>query len=166
MKIRQFRREDAEAVWNLHNLALHDVGAHAGDGPWDDDLHAIEDVYLKRGGDFLVGFVDDRLVTMVALKKTDPRRAELKRMRVHPNYQRRGLGQMMLIALEARAQSLGYKEIHLDTTTVQEAAQKLYEKNGYRKVGENRVGKFDTILYEKHIARGEMRGGNSRMMNR
>ena len=70
MKIRRFRREDAEAVWSLHNLALHDVGAHAGDGPWDYDLHAIEKVYLKGGGEFLVGIVDGRLIAMGALKKT------------------------------------------------------------------------------------------------
>ena len=157
MKVRPYRNKDHEAVWNLHNLALHDVGAHAGDGPWDDDLHAIEEVYLKGGGEFLVGVIDDRLVAMGALKRTDAKRAELKRMRVHPDYQRQGFGQMMLSALEARAQALGYKIIHLDTTKVQVVAQKLYEKNGYRKVGEGQVGKFETILYEKRIASGLLR---------
>ncbi len=42
-------------MWDLHNLALEHAGAHAGSGPWDDDLSAIRETYLEGGGEFLVG---------------------------------------------------------------------------------------------------------------
>jgi GNAT superfamily N-acetyltransferase len=40
---------------------------------------------------------------MGAFRRTDPERAEIKRMRVHPDYQGRGFGQIILSELEARA---------------------------------------------------------------
>lgn len=152
LHIRRYRDSDHDAVWALHNLALLEVGAHAGSGPWDDDLQHIESVYLEDGGEFLVGTCDGNIVAMGALKRTSPERAEIKRMRVHPDYQRRGFGQAILTRLESRARKLGYRVLHLDTTTLQHAAQKLYIKNGYKEVGRGAYGKFEIILYEKQLA--------------
>ncbi len=53
-KIRRYKNSDHDEVWSLHNLALKKVGAHPGNGPWDDDLHHISSVYINRGGEFLV----------------------------------------------------------------------------------------------------------------
>ena len=150
--MRRFEEADHDAVWALHNLALAESGAHAGNGPWDDDLHDIARVYLAAGGEFLVGVLDGQLVAMGALRRTTPDRAEIKRMRVHPAFQRRGFGKAMLAALERRAIELGYAALHLDTTVIQVAAQRLYLAHGYREVGRSVVGGFDTVLYEKRIA--------------
>ena len=73
-------------------------------------------------------------------------------MRVLPEYQGRGFGQIILTKLEARARALGYKTLHLDTGVVQVPAQKLYEKNGYLRIGTDRFGDVDVILYEKQLA--------------
>ena len=70
-------------------------------------------------------------------------------MRVHPDYQRRGCGQAILEALEARATELGYNTLQLDTTVQQTAAQSLYVKNQYTETGRAEVGDFDVIVYEK-----------------
>jgi ribosomal protein S18 acetylase RimI-like enzyme len=138
-------------VWELHNLALNQVGAHAGNGPWDDDLHNIDEVYLKSGGEFLVGCLAGRVVAMGALKRTGERRAQITRMRVHPECQRRGFGQAILSLLEERARELGYHQLHLDTTVQQTAAQELYLKNGYRQTGRTRYGRFEVLLFEKEL---------------
>ena len=151
MNIRQYRSTDENAVWNLHNLALEATGAHAGNGPWDDDLKSIEEVYILSGGDFLVGELDGMVIAMGALKRTDSERVQLKRMRIHPSHHRKGYGQIMVTALEERAVALGFRIVHLDTTTIQVAAQKLYEKNGFRKVGEDRFERFEVLLYEKEL---------------
>jgi ribosomal protein S18 acetylase RimI-like enzyme len=151
LNIRRYESSDHAAVWNLHNIALDAVGTNAGDGPWDDDLRQIEAVYLQNGGDFLVGICAGRLVAMGALKRTNADRAEIKRMRVHPDYQRRGFGQAILTALEKRAAELGYKVLHLDTTIQQTAAQGLYQKNGYVVVREGKIGRFDCVFYEKKL---------------
>ncbi len=150
--IRRYEDVDRAAVWALHNLALAASGAHADNGPWDNDLHDIANAYLAAGGEFLVGLLDGRLVAMGALRRTAPDRAEIKRMRVHPAFQRRGFGAEIVAALERRAVDLGYATLHLDTTTVQVAAQRLYLTHGYREVGRAVVGGFPTVLYEKHLA--------------
>jgi len=148
--LKRYQSSDQEKVLQLHELALSQVGAYAGDGPWNDDLHHIEDVYLQDG-EFIVGLVEGELVGMGALKRTSVERAEIKRMRVHPNCQRQGLGQQVLTYLENRAKDLGVKILHLDTTDKQEAAQSLYLKNGYQEVERKQWRGMTMIFYEKQL---------------
>lgn len=137
-------------VRRLHDEALYEVGAHLGEGSWDEDLDRVEEVYLRNGGEFLVGTWEGRVVAMGAFRKTSTEAAQVTRMRVEPGLQGRGFGQQLLDALEHRATELGYTTLHLDTTVQQKAAQRLYARNGYREVGHTKVGPFDCILYEKH----------------
>ncbi len=157
LEIRRYQPADRDAVWRLHNLALNQVGAHGGNGPWDDDLHKIEAIYLD-GGEFLVGLLDGRIVAMGALRQNSETCAEIKRMRVHPDCQRRGCGQAILTRLEARAVELGYTRLILDTTTVQVGAQRFYEKNGYRQFGRTTWGPFEVLLYHKELGVTEASG--------
>jgi ribosomal protein S18 acetylase RimI-like enzyme len=158
--LRRYTSADQEAVEHLHVFAIQQAGAYLGRGPWDDDVYAIEEVYLKKQGEFLIGECDGLFVAMGALKRTSPQRAEIKRMRVHPEYQRRGYGQLMLDELEARARALGYQILHLDTSILQIPAQRLYEKNGFHEVGrdtyQQEAGRdtyqqLEVILYEKQL---------------
>jgi ribosomal protein S18 acetylase RimI-like enzyme len=159
LAIRRYRPADHDSVWAVHNLALHQVGAHVGNGPWDDDLHHLGEVYLAAGGEFFVGECDAQVVAMGALRRLAAERAEVARMRVHPDYQRRGFGQAILSRLEARAAELGYTVLSLGTTVQQTAAQRLYEKNGYAETGRTRMLGFDVIRYEKRLA-GSSGGGS------
>jgi ribosomal protein S18 acetylase RimI-like enzyme len=158
--IRRYTPADQAAVEHLHVFALQQTGAYLGRGPWDDDIYAIEQTYLDNGGEFLIGEHDGLFVAMGALKRTSPDRAEIKRMRISPDYQGRGYGQRMLTELEARARDLGYHTLHLDTSILQIAAQKLYEKNGYHEVGRTHLAQhrdkdtqqlLEVILYEKTL---------------
>lgn len=149
--LRRYTPDDREAVEYLHVHAIQQAGAYLGRGPWDDDVYAIEEAYLNKQGEFLIGEWDGLFVAMGALHRTSPERAEIKRMRVHSDYQGRGFGQIILNELEARARALGYKTLHLDTSVVQKAAQKLYEKSGYREVGRDIYQNLAVILYEKHL---------------
>src|SRR5437868_14699416 len=101
--IRRYEPRDHDEAWSLHNLALERAGAHPGNGPWDDDLHHVDEVYLAAGGEFLVGELRGRIVAMGALQRTSEIRGEIKRMRVHPDCQRRGYGEAVLTELEDRA---------------------------------------------------------------
>jgi ribosomal protein S18 acetylase RimI-like enzyme len=154
LEIRGYRPSDRAAVWDLHNLALNEVGAHAGNGPWDDDLHSIESVYLDAGGAFVVGLVDGEIVAMGALQPSGAGRAEVKRMRVHPRAQGRGYGGAILAELERAGAELGFAELHLETTTGQVAAQALYRSRGYRETGRGQHGAFELILFEKRLLVG------------
>ncbi len=156
--LRRYVPADQQAVEHLHVLAIKQTGAYLGRGPWDDDIYAVEDTYLRNGGEFLIGECDGQMVAMGALKRTSAERAEIKRMRVAPEHQGRGYGQQILDALEARARTLGYRTLHLDTSVLQIAAQRLYEKNRYREVGRDFYHSRDTnqplevIFYEKQLA--------------
>src|SRR5207249_1092686 len=92
LEIREYREADHDAVWILHNDALTATGAHAGDGPWDDDLHNIFEHFINRGGIFLVGLLQEKLVARGALRRVDSTTGEIKRMRGAPDQQRRGYG--------------------------------------------------------------------------
>ncbi len=149
--LRRYTPADQEAVAYLHVYAIQQTGAYLGRGPWDDDVYAIEEAYLKKQGEFLIGECDGLFVAMGALKCTSPERAEIKRMRVHPDYQGRGYGQLILDELEVRACALGYQTLHLDTSILQLPAQKLYEKNGFHEVGRDMYQDLEVILYEKQL---------------
>jgi ribosomal protein S18 acetylase RimI-like enzyme len=150
-ELRRFEDADQQAVWELHNLGLHETGAHLGNGPWDNDLRSIPDSYLYDGGEFLVGVENGRVVAMGALRHVTDSVAELKRMRVHPGFQRRGFGRLILAALEDRARELGYTKLTLDTGVVLTAAQRLYEGAGYREVGRGQIAAVDVIYFEKRL---------------
>lgn len=158
LRIRRYRAADHESVWALHNLALDDAGAHAGNGPWDADLHdaaAVRATYLQDGGEFLVGEVSGRIVVMGALRVLDATTGELKRMRVHPAAQRRGYGRRILEALEAAASQRGLTRLVLETTTGQVAARGLYEAHGYVQTGQSTLGPFTVLTYAKTLAPDE-----------
>lgn len=151
LQIRQYRASDHDEVWYLHLFALEHVGANPGSGIQDIDLHSVEETYLADKGEFLVGFFENKFVAMGALKRISSVKAEIKRMRVHPDFQRQGFGQAILNRLEMRAQDLGYKTLCLDTTIQQIGARKLYEKNGYVEIERQKISGFNVIFFEKQL---------------
>lgn len=156
LTFRQYKTEDREAVYALHVLGLKQTGAYI-DEPgmrekWDYDLHHIEEVYLNGQGEFLVVLLGERIIGMGALRKYDERTAEIKRMRVHPDFQRRGIGRTLLAMLTEKAKEMGYTRLVLDTTTVQTASRQLYESSGFTvfKEEDDPTG-LHFLYYEKDI---------------
>lgn len=148
---RRFESADTDDVWHLHQTASEDVGVRGPEGRWEDDLRNIAEVYIASGGDFILAHIGSRLVAMGGLRPIDDDVAELKRMRVNPALQRRGLGRRILGALEARAVVLEFKSIVLDTTRIQVGAQRLYESSGYVRRKEGMRHGYAVIFYEKRV---------------
>lgn len=92
LTIRRYHAKDNKQVKELHVLALKFAQTDFGHGPWDEDLDYIPEIYLNRG-EFLVGEIDGKIVAMGALNKISDEIGEIKRMRVHPDLQRQGIGQ-------------------------------------------------------------------------
>lgn len=129
----RYEKSDYKQVVELHKHALKDIGAYIS-GDWDKDLDDIVGNYVNKKGEFLVGLLDNKIIAMGAFRGISEDIAELKRMRVHPDFQKKGFGQKMLEALEKQGKKYGYKIFQLDTMTKQTAARHLYEKNGYAEI--------------------------------
>ncbi|MEU7002445.1 GNAT family N-acetyltransferase [Nonomuraea sp. NPDC046570] len=153
LRIRRYRWSDLDEVYALHQICLAQVGIVPGDGVYyDDDFPRIHEVYLSCGGEFLIGEIDSRLVAMGALRPLDEQTVETCRLRVHPEFQRRGFGALMLAALEAKAIELGFSRLRGDTTLNQGAALSLYEKQGWREISRQQVGELTVVYGEKQLA--------------
>ncbi|WP_426441176.1 GNAT family N-acetyltransferase [Bradyrhizobium genosp. P] len=148
---RRFDSADADNVWHLHRTASEDVSVCGPEGTWEDDLRNIGEVYIGSGGDFMLAHIGCRLAAMGGLKPIDDGVVELKRMRVDPAFQRRGLGRRILGELESRAVALEFKSIVLDTTTIQVGAQRLYESAGYVRRRKGMLHGYAVICYEKRL---------------
>jgi ribosomal protein S18 acetylase RimI-like enzyme len=151
LEVRRYEESDAGRVWHLHEAGLRQMNAHAGHGPWDDDLCSIRATYLEDGGEFLVGVVAGEVVAMGALRRVSDTVAEIKRMRVDARFQGQGFGRTILQRLEERARQLGFTTLRLDTTLSQAPAQHLYRSNGYREVGHAHLGRQELILFEREL---------------
>lgn len=149
--MRRYRDADARAVRELHDLALTAAAVHLGPGAWDDDLDDIPGTYLDTGGEFLIGTVDGRLAAIGALRHVNETEAEIKRLRVHPRFQRRGFARAVLAQLETHAREHEYRRLRLSTTLLQITAQRLVAREGYHEVGRGEVAGVPMIYYAKRL---------------
>lgn len=87
-------------------------------------------------------------------KPNQPHRAELAKMLVHTAHRKKGIGKMLLDAVDAEMIRRGLKLITLDTAS--DDAERLYERSGYQRAGV--IPKFallpdggycDTVYYYK-----------------
>jgi ribosomal protein S18 acetylase RimI-like enzyme len=155
--LRRYHPDDAEAVWDLHVAALSAAGAYdEALAHRDADLRAVVEEYLGTDGEFLV--VEGEGGDLVAMggfqpDADDEDAAVIRRMRVHPDRQRAGLGSWVLAELEARAADAGFDRLTLDATTDLGAALRFYEAHGYEERHRERVPAADTtlVVYEKEL---------------
>ncbi len=155
LTIRRYQPADLDDVWELYRIGQHNISVYIQDETWDGDLRDIDQAYLGNSGEFLVGLCEGRIVAIGALQKTSATHAEVRRMRVHPEFQRRGFGRIILAELEARAAHLGYTTLHLVTSLERLAAQKLYLSYGFHEIGRIVYKGIDCILFEKSIGSRE-----------
>jgi GNAT superfamily N-acetyltransferase len=88
-------------------------------------------MFVEPDGVFLVVRDDGRAVACGGICRFDDKRAELKRMYVVPDARGRGLGRVVLEALEGEARRLAYRAIVLETGDRQAEALGLYRSAGY-----------------------------------
>nr|WP_298659491.1 GNAT family N-acetyltransferase [uncultured Flavobacterium sp.] len=153
--LRQFEEQDKEAIIKLHIEGLKQSGSFIDDQKsrkqLDRDLQDIYDTYIDKGGEFFVAKINDKIVGMGALRKIDESTAEIKRMRVNPKFQGKGIGGLILDRLIKKAKEIGYKKLILDTSTKQIVAQNLYKSRGFKESKRGEIYGQDTIWYECDI---------------
>jgi GNAT superfamily N-acetyltransferase len=94
----------------------------------------------EGNGAFLVAFRGSVPVGCGAVRRIDTLTGELKRMYVTPETRGLGVGQALLVALEAEARRLGLARLVLETGVRQARALSLYERNGFARIA--RFGEY------------------------
>jgi GNAT superfamily N-acetyltransferase len=108
-------------------------------GGRDDDPTDPAD-FVPPAGAFFVGYLGAEPVAMGAWRVVHEERlgssrtAEIKRMYVVPELQRRGLARRMLAHLESTATEAGIEALILSTGTMQPEAIALYQAAGYQPI--------------------------------
>jgi GNAT superfamily N-acetyltransferase len=140
-----------DQMMHLHRSAMEAACAYKGEGPWDDDLRDIPNVYCSNRGCFLFIVENKTLVAMGAYRYVDENTAEIKRMRVLPSMQGKGIGGFLLAELERRAREEGYTNLILETSLIQEKANRLYFSRGYVKERNEVIDGYASTWYRKTL---------------
>ena len=85
-------------------------------------------------GAFIVVYRGEMPVGCGALRLLDAETGELKRMYVSPSERGKGLGHLLVSALEAEAKTLGVRRLVLETGVRQQAALALYRAAGFQPI--------------------------------
>jgi putative acetyltransferase len=144
--IEPLRPETAAAFRELAVAVLREFGM-AEDAQLDADLQAPLDAYAGAW----VAVADGAVVGTVALQRQAGGDLRLKRMFVAPEMRGQGVGEALLhVALE-HARTSGAAAVNLETLSVMDGAQRLYERAGFHRTGtRTEVGEHDErceVLY-------------------
>lgn len=99
-------------------------------GNFSDSLRSGYEAQMLCAGDEVLGY-------FVAMKGVDE--VHLLNLTVAPAWQGQGWGRLMLEALATWSRGQGAQWLWLEVRVGNERAQRLYERNGFRKVGERRA---------------------------
>ena len=91
----------------------------------------------------VVCYLDDQPIGCGAFKEYESNKVEIKRMFVSPGYRGQGVGKGILNELELWALELKYTSCILETGKRQPAAIKLYQKAGYKIIGN--FGQYENV---------------------
>ncbi|WOE76272.1 GNAT family N-acetyltransferase [Alterisphingorhabdus coralli] len=130
--MRQIREDDVTSPAVTELLELH-LAEMEGFSP-PNSVHALNAAALKVPGITVYAAWDNGGLSGVgALRQVDDKHGEIKSMRTHPDYLRRGVAADILEHIIGIARERGYMELSLETGSgaVFEPALALYRKRGF-----------------------------------
>ncbi len=114
---------------------------------FDEELKILKTMYGPPHGCIILCKHENNFVACVAVRKIEEGVAELKRMYVKPEYQRKGIGENLLKISIKFAKEKGYKTIKLDTLNTMKPAMNLYAKHGFVKTDAYYFNPEPTAVY-------------------
>jgi GNAT superfamily N-acetyltransferase len=91
-------------------------------------------IFTPPHGRLLLASEESQAAGIACLKRIREDMGEIKRMYVRPEYRSRGIGRVLLEALLAEAQQIGYPSVRLDSTRFMKAAHSLYRSAGFQEI--------------------------------
>ena len=100
------------------------------------DLNAISEFYQTNNGNFWIAKIDDEIIGTISLLDIGNRQGALRKMFVRKDHRGKefGVGQKLLTTLLNWSRHRRITEIFLGTTEKFIAAQRFYEKNGFKEI--------------------------------
>ena len=151
MRLIRYQPEHQKLMLALHRSAVEEFTLSMSQQQDEADLVAIDEVYLHSRGEFLLGFIGERLVAMGGFKRLSDVVAELRRMRIARDLQGQGYGTLMLRELERRAFQSGVRTLCLDTARRRPLTLEFYRKHGYQETGRSFYGAVETVQFSKTL---------------
>ena len=151
MRLIRYQPEHQKPMLALHRSAVEEFTLGMSQQQDEADLVTIDEVYLRSRGEFLLGFIGERLVAMGGFKRLSDVVAELRRMRIARDLQGQGYGTLMLRELERRAFQSGVRTLCLDTARRRPLTLEFYRKHGYQETGRSFYGAVETVQFSKTL---------------
>lgn len=151
LRFTRYQIQHQEPMLALHRAAIEGFTLGLSREEDEADLLAIEQVYLRDGGEFLIGFLGERLIAMGGFKKLTDGSGELKRMRIARDLQGQGYGTRLLQELERRAFQSGIRTLRLEAARIRPLTLAFYRKHGYRECGQSSYGAVETVQFSKRL---------------
>jgi len=132
VNVRQASSEDLPSLRELFESGLlegqvpeNDTGA---------DIENLQAAYFADEGrsGFWVSEYQGRVIGMVGVQNHADNVAEIRRLRVHPDFRRRGVGTQLMQQAVEFCRDLGYLKVILDTRVEREPAIKMFENFGFQ----------------------------------
>lgn len=135
ISLRDYKPEDDKYIYNLHIKALLSIGITPHPLSANSDLNSIKAEYLDQNGEFIIDEIADTIVGYGAYLPIDEQTIEIKRMRVSPEWHRKGIGEVLLDSLLSKGKKSGFNKAILNTDTRMKGAIALYKKAGFNESG-------------------------------
>jgi ribosomal protein S18 acetylase RimI-like enzyme len=101
---------------------------------FEEELSSLPGKYEPPLGAIFLAIENEELIGCVAIRPIDQQQAELKRLYVKQASHGQGIGKQLFECAMARAQSIGYDSILLETLESMQSARKLYLGSGFREI--------------------------------
>ena len=125
-KIRTVGERDLCAIAEIEKLCFFE--------PWSEKSLEL----LLRDGNFgITAEEDGRVVAYVGVISAPPE-GEITNVATHPDFRRRGIGAELLEFLKEEAKERGIDSLYLEVRRSNNAARSLYEKSGFKVIGERK----------------------------
>ena len=131
VNIRTFEPPDHAAVKELYLNGL--LGGQLASNDTGFDIDDIRLAYFSNpNSHFWVADADGQIIGMIGVQQLEPGIGEIRRLRVHTEFRRRGVGSSMLQRALEFCRDRGMLKVTLDTYIEREPALKLFEKFNFR----------------------------------